>query len=108
MSAAKRSIEPPMSDAQISQLKKSGSSDADIQQRKNQEQFFARLQMVGLFSEPVVREGDNVTDVRPPQGNNPGNITLQQPANGSNPAPAAEVEAAKTAVAQAEVRAQVI
>ncbi|MGR6976351.1 hypothetical protein [Mycobacteroides abscessus] len=83
MSAAKRSIEPPMSDAQISQLKKSGSSDADIQQRKNQEQFFARLQMVGLFSEPVVREGDNVTDVRPPQGNNPGNITLQQPANGS-------------------------
>lgn len=83
MSAAKRRIEPPMSDAQISQLKKSGSSDADIQQRKNQEQFFARLQMVGLFSEPVVREGDNVTDVRPPQGNNPGNITLQQPANGS-------------------------
>lgn len=81
MSAAKRSIEPPMSDAQISQLKKSGSSDADIQQRKNQEQFFARLQMVGLFSEPVVREGDNVTDVRPPQGNNPGNITLQEPTN---------------------------
>ncbi|OHT81315.1 hypothetical protein [Mycobacteroides saopaulense] len=81
MSAAKRSIEPPMSDAQVSQLKKSGSSDADIQQRKNQEQFFARLQMVGLFSEPVVREGDNVTDVRPPQGNNPGNITLQEPTN---------------------------
>ncbi|MBB4854889.1 hypothetical protein HNP40_002281 [Mycobacteroides chelonae] len=79
MSAAKRSIEPPMSDAQVSQLKKSGSSDAVIQQRKNQEQFFARLQMVGLFSEPVVREGDNVTDVRPPQGNNPGNITLQEP-----------------------------
>lgn len=81
MSTAKRTIEPPMSDAQVSQMKNSGSSDADVQQRKNQEQFLARLQMVGLFSEPVVREGDNVTDVQPPKGNNPGNITLPQSAN---------------------------
>ncbi|BAX96582.1 hypothetical protein MSTE_01253 [Mycobacteroides stephanolepidis] len=83
MSTAKRTIEPPMSDSQISQMKKSGYSDAEIKQRKNQEQFFARIQMVGLFSEPVVREGDNVTDVQPPKGNNPGNITLQQPSNGT-------------------------
>ncbi|WP_078321574.1 hypothetical protein [Mycobacteroides chelonae] len=83
MSTAKRTIEPPMSDAEVAQKKKSGSSDADIQQLKNQEQFLARIQMVGLFSEPVVREGDNVTDVQPPKGNNPGNITLQQPSNGT-------------------------
>lgn len=108
MSAAKRSIEPPMSDAQISQLKKSGSSDADIQQRKNQEQFFARLQMVGLFSEPVVREGDNVTDVRPRKAITLETSRFSNPPTDPNPAPAAVAEAAKTAAAQAAVRARAI
>ncbi|MGH3723886.1 MAG: hypothetical protein ACRDUS_07135 [Mycobacterium sp.] len=81
MSVAKSKIEPPMNDADVAIMKKSGKSDANIAQAKHDDEQHARGQMISLFSEPVVREGDNVTDVQPPKGNNPGNITLQQPTN---------------------------
>lgn len=79
MGTAQRFIEPPKSAAEIKK-ENPGYSDQQVQQTISGHEAIARLQMVALFSAPVVEAGQSLQDVKEPPAHNPGNITLPQTA----------------------------
>ncbi|OAT66294.1 hypothetical protein AWB85_16215 [Mycobacteroides immunogenum] len=74
MDAAKSSIEPPMSQDELSKRMQNAKTDADMQALTNElnaKQEHARQQMTELFSQPAVEAGNGVQDVHNPQDRSP-------------------------------------